>query len=178
MCPNQCVLPRHSPRCSKRAHQRTHQLARPRLWLSLMRLVLVVVLVASRSKSRQKSKNCHEVQKLQRSEKICKSHRFGGTFTKAPILRQTTRVSVRALTVFRALFARPKSSLNTTFGAIIIKALLMELLMRCHVLPQRSQTTLPHQILICGTHVLPLLLQFWRCAPEEDVPAQDQDGNA
>ena len=27
-------------------------------------------------------------------------------------------------------------------------------------------------------HVFPLLLQFWGCAPEEDVPAQDQDGNA
>ena len=33
----------------------THQLARLRLWLSLIRLVLVVLLVVSRSKSRQKS---------------------------------------------------------------------------------------------------------------------------
>ena len=27
-------------------------------------------------------------------------------------------------------------------------------------------------------YILPPLLQFWRCAPEEDGPAQDQDGNA
>ena len=99
-------------------------------------------------------------------------------FTKVPILSQRTRASIRALIVFRALFARPKSSLNTTFGVIIVKAQLIELLMRCHVLPQRSETILPHQILICGMHVLSLLLQFWRCALEEDVPAQDQDGSA
>ena len=39
---------------------------------------------------------------------------------------------------------------------------------------EESDLTLPHQILICGTHVLPPLLQFWRCAPEEDVLVQDQ----
>ena len=27
-------------------------------------------------------------------------------------------------------------------------------------------------------HVLPSLLQFWRCALEEDVQAQDQGGDA
>ena len=27
---------------------------------------------------------------------------------------------------------------------------------------------------VCKTHVLPPLLQFWRCAPEEDVLVQDQ----
>ena len=58
--------PSHSPRCSGRAHQRTHQLARPRLWLSLMGLMLVVVLLANRSKSRQK------VEELSKSPKSFK----------------------------------------------------------------------------------------------------------
>ena len=31
-----------------------------------------------------------------------------------------------------------------------------------------------HQVLICGTRVPFLLLQFWRCAPEENVLVQDQ----
>ena len=30
-----------------------------------------------------------------------------------------------------------------------------------------------HQVFICAAHVFLLLLQFWRCAPEEDVLAQD-----
>ena len=29
---------------------------------------------------------------------------------------------------------------------------------------------------VCKTHVLPPL-KFWRCAPEKDVPAQDQGGD-
>ena len=48
--PRAARLPRHSPRCSGRAHRQTHQLARPRLWLSMMGLMVVVV-VASRSKA-------------------------------------------------------------------------------------------------------------------------------
>ena len=75
----------------------------------------------------------------------------------------------------------------------------MELLMLCHVSPQweddfRAENTqiiyhlqfqlasitsissflsfiLLHQIFIYETPILPLLLQFWRCAPEEDVQA-------
>ena len=88
---------------------------------------------------------------------------------------------------------------------MINKAKLMELLMHCHVLPQRSQTlTLCTKFLsaqrtssLCYfssgihseyfgikmtrelvAHVLPPLLQFWKYAPEEDVQAQDQDGDA
>ena len=51
----------------------------------------------------KKSKNRQKVEKLQ-GLKSCKDHRFGGTFTEALIFRQRTRTSVRALTVFRALF--------------------------------------------------------------------------
>ena len=69
-------------------------------------------------------------EKPQRPES-CKSHRFRGMFTKAAILFQRTRASVGALTVFRALFAWSRSSFDTTFGAIIVKAKLIELLMRC-----------------------------------------------
>ena len=103
---------------------KTHQLARPRLWLSMMGLMVEVVLVASWSKSRQKSKNRHKVQKLQRSEKICKGHRFGGTFTEVPIFCQKTRTFDRTLIVFQALFTGPRSSLDTTFGLIINQAVL------------------------------------------------------
>ena len=35
----------HSPQCSKQTHHQTHQLARPRLWLSMMGLIMVVVVV-------------------------------------------------------------------------------------------------------------------------------------
>ena len=66
--------------------------------------------------------------KTSRAWKSCKGHRFGGTFTKAPLLWHLDR----ALIVFWALFAGPKSSLDTTFGAIIIKAKLIELLMLYH----------------------------------------------
>ena len=34
-----------------------------------------------------------------------------------------------------------------------------------------------HQVFIKETHALPPLLQFWRCAPEEDVQAQNQGGD-
>ena len=46
-------IPCHSPRCSEWAHLRTHQLARPRLWSSMMGLMVVV---ASQSKSHQNVK--------------------------------------------------------------------------------------------------------------------------
>ena len=58
--------------------------------------------------------------------------------------------------------------------------------MLCYIFPQgeedlqakNTQTLQPtaslHQVFVCKTHVLPPLLQFWRCASEEDVPAQNQ----
>ena len=49
----------------------------------------------------------------------CKGHWFGGTFTKALILRQKTRVSVKALIVFEALFTGSRSSLKTTFKQLL-----------------------------------------------------------
>ena len=50
-------LPRHSPRCSEWVHRQTHQLARPRLWLSMMGLMVVVV-VKSVEKSPKVWKIC------------------------------------------------------------------------------------------------------------------------
>ena len=103
-------------------HQQTHQLARPRLRSSMMRLMEAgVVLLANRSKSRQKVEESSKSSKNLKGLKSCKGHRFGGTFTKAPILRQRTRASVTTLIVFQALFAGPRSSLNTTFTSIIVK---------------------------------------------------------
>ena len=116
---------------------KTHQLARPRLWLSMMGLMVEVVLLANRSKIW--SKSCQKVEEsskspksLQRSEKFAKAisseerlpkHRSSVNWVRR------TRASIRALTVFQALFAGPRSSLNTTFGAITDKAKLVELLM-------------------------------------------------
>ena len=57
--------------------------------------------------------------------------------------------------VFRALFAGSRSSLNTKFGAIIVKAKLMVLLMIYHVFLPRSQSS--HRVFVCKTHVFPPL---------------------
>ena len=104
----------------------------------------LIVVVTSRSKSRQKVEKLSKSPKASKAWKICKDHRFGGMFTEVPILRQfiDTKDSVRALTVFWALFARPRSSLNTMFKSIIDKAKLMELPMLYRVFPQMSQEDL------------------------------------
>ena len=47
----------------------------------------LMMVVASRSKICQKVEKLSKVEKPQRPERS-KGHRFGGTFTKAPILRQ------------------------------------------------------------------------------------------
>ena len=75
-------------------------------------------LVKKLSKSRRIVKSLKNLKSL----KSCKSYRFGRTFTEVPILCQRTRASVRALTVFRAPFAGLRNSLDTTFGAINVKA--------------------------------------------------------
>ena len=117
-----------------------------------MRLMVAeVVLLASRSKCRQKVEKSSKSPKNLKGLKSCKGHWFGGTFIKAPVLRQQrTWASVRTLTVFWALFTWPKSHLDTTFASIIDKAKLIELLMRC-----------PHQVPICAAHMFPPLLQLW-----------------
>ena len=56
-----------------------------------------------------------------------------------PIKIRRTRVSVRALAVFRALFAMPKSFLDTIFGAMIVKAKLVKLLILCYVFFPKEQ---------------------------------------
>ena len=53
-------------------------------------------------------KSCQKVEKSSKSPKklkglkYCKGHRFGETFTEAPIVCRRTRASVIALTVFQA----------------------------------------------------------------------------
>ena len=137
---------RYSPRSSRQAHQQTHQLAWSRVRSSMMRLMIV----ANRSKSCQKIEKWSTSPKASKVWEICKGHWFGGTFIEAPIFRQRTWVFVTTLTVFRALFARPKSSRDTTFALIIDKAKLIELLMRC-----------PHQVFISAAHAFSPLLQLW-----------------
>ena len=57
----------------------------------------------------------------------------------------------------------------------------MELLMLSHIFFSKRPSFLRaslHQVFVYKTYVLCPLLQFWRCAPEEDVQAQDQGDNA
>ena len=164
----------HSPRGSGRAHQQTHQLVRPGLWSSMMRLMEVgVVLLASRSKSRQKVEESSKSPKNLKGLKSCKGHRFGGTFTKAPILRQRTRASVRALTVFQApqdLFQHHVwSNYRHSKAGRAADAL------SCFSPkePGRSSSLSPAVTngpfapkFVCKTYVLPPH-KFCRCAPEE-----------
>ena len=153
---------------------------------------LMMVVVACRSKSRQKSKNLKGLKNLQRPvvrRNICRS-------TDPPSVH-----GYKELELFR--FAGLKSSLNTTFGSIIDKAKLTKLLMLCHVFPQRSEEGLRaeniqilrrlqfsltnasifstslsltplHQVLTCGTHILPPLSVLGHVPElqEEDVQAQ------
>ena len=73
--------------------------------------------MASWSKSCQKVEESSKSPKNLKGLKCSKSHRFGGTFTKAPVFhQQKTRTSVRTLTVFRTFFAGPRSvSLHQSF---------------------------------------------------------------
>ena len=115
--------------------------ARPRLWLSLMGLMLVMVVVTSRSKSRQKV--VKKWKKPQRSEKFAKAIGSEERLPKHRSFVKKLELPLKLfLTVFRALFAGPRSSLDTTFGAITDKAKLVELLKLCRVFPQRSQEDL------------------------------------
>ena len=144
-------------------------------------------LVKKSSKSRQKVEESSKSPKNLKDLKSCKGHRFGGTFTRASILRQLdTRNSSFQLELcqfFQALFAGPKSSLNTTndyrqgkaSGAVdallrfsreakkIFKSKTLE------SFTSRNQQSLCTKVLICAAHVFPLLLRFGRCAPKEDV---------
>ena len=89
------------------------------------------MLFANRSNNRLKSR-----QKVEESSKSPKSLQRSENFAKAIGLEerlpkhrssvnwiQRTRASIRALTVFQALVARPRSSLDTTFGSINNQAL-------------------------------------------------------
>ena len=150
--------PSHSPRYSGRAHQRTHQLARLRVRSSMMRLMVV----ASWLKSRQK------VKKSSKSPKSLKGQKnFQGLLVSRIVYRSTDSPSKKALTVFRALFAWPRSSLDTTFEAIIVKAKLMELLRLCHVFFLEE----PGLFKLLCTEFLSAKRTYSlkRCAPEEDV---------
>ena len=138
-----------------------------------------------RWKSRQKVEELSKSPKNLKGLKSCKGHWFRGTFTEAPILRWRTWASVRALTVFRALFAGTRrSSFDTTFESIIDKTQLMK---QCSVtfFPSRAKKifeintqilhyrqsapasvsstsslslTPLHQVFICVAHVFPPLL--------------------
>ena len=121
-------------------------------------------------------------------------------FTKAPIFCQfdtKNSSSYQNFNSFSGFFAKPKSFLDTTFGQIIDKAKLMELVMFYHVSPQQeddfraenmqiihrlqfqlasvtgtssSLSVIPlHQVFINETPVFPSSFQFQRCVQEEDV---------
>ena len=148
----------------------------------------LMVVLASQSKSCQKVEKSSKSLKTLKSLKSCKGHRFGRTFTKAPILCQRTRTFDRVLTVFWALFAGLKNSLDTTFALIVDKAKLIELLMCClyqafiyatHAFPLLLQLSDAFRVLVIKItqelvmHVFLPIFQFWRCALKEIVLAQD-----
>ena len=90
-------------------------------------------------KSVKKSKNLKGL-------KSPKGHRFGGTFTKLPILCQLDMSFFYSSDSFSGSFAKFKSFLDTTFGAIIVKAKLIVLLMLCHVFPNRKKIFKPRTL--------------------------------
>ena len=153
-----------------------------------------LVLLASWSKSRQKVKNCQKVQKTSKVWKNCKDHRFGGMFTKTPIFRQLHKKN--------SSFRQSSDSFLSSFywaQEPLSRPLLLQLLTRqgkvnraAHALSRFSlvegkslsrehSSSLPDITngpfapkFIRKMPVLFLLLQFWRCAPEENVQAKDQ----
>ena len=109
-----------------------------------MRLMEVgVVLLAGWSKSCQKVKKSSKVEKAQKSEESQRLLVRGNIYqsTDPPsIWYRELKLLLELWQFFELFFVRPRSSLNTTFGAIIVMAKLMGLLMHYHVFPQRSQT--------------------------------------
>ena len=164
-----------------------------------MRLLGVMVELMKRLWTRLSQK----VEELSKSPKIlkslisCKYYRFGGTFTKAPILRLNTRNSSfrRSFDSFSSSFcwaqeplSRPLSLQLLTwqgkangaadalsrFSPVEGKSSSRE-----HSSPLPTITNGPSAPkFVCKTPVLPLLLQFWRCAPEENVQAKNQGRDA
>ena len=117
-----------------------------------------------------------------------KGHRLGGMFFEAPILRQRTRTSNRTLIVFSGSFCWAQELSRYHFRSDYQQSKASEavdtLLRFSPEEPGRSSnlslaiTNGPSALkFVCETHILPPL-KFWRCAPEENVPAQDQGGEA
>ena len=162
-----------------------------------MRLMKVgVVLLTSRSKSRQKVEESSKSPKNLKGPKSCKSHRFGGTFTEVPILRQLNT---------------KHSNFSYDFDSFLSSFCWAQELSRYHVWSDYRQgkasgavDALSHfsreepgrssswehsslsptrtngssaPMFVYKTLILPLL-KFWRCASEEDVPARDQGRDA
>ena len=131
------------------------------------------MLLASRSKSRQKV-----VKKVGESSKSPKSFKGLKNLQRPSVWRNVYQntdspsIGNKELELplqlsnsfLNSYFAGPRSSLNTTFGAIIVMAWLIEPPMLCHVFFQRSQNkkevlehfrhllsslTLPYQVFVC-----------------------------
>lgn len=114
-----------------------------------------------------------KVQKASKILKICKSHWFGKTFTKVPILYQftdTKNSSFRSSSdSFLSYFLLGSESFSIPYWE--------QLLSKQRVADALTYFSPEEPIFIpsffvCKLHVFPLLLQFWRCAPKEDIPAQ------
>ena len=83
-------------------------------------------------KSSKGQKNVKKSKNL-KGLKSSKGHQFGETFTEAPIPRQLDTSFFYSSDSILGFFAKPKSSPDTIFGAIIVMAKVIELLMLCHV---------------------------------------------
>ena len=164
-----------------RAHQRTHQLVRPRLRSSMMGLI---VEVASGSKNHQKVKKPQRPKKLQRSSVWRNVYQ---STNPSSIWYKKLKLPLEHWQ-FSRLFLLGLGALSIS-ALIISKTRLIEPLILCHVFLHRSQDK--KKILRHFGHLLfefnpatpssyrccarpSSLLQFWRCAPEEDILIQGQ----
>ena len=124
---------------------KTHQLARPRLWLSMMGLMVEVSDAGGKSikKSSKSRRIVKKSKKPQRSEKFAKAI---GSEERLPKHRSSVNeeleLPLQLSDSFSSSFAEPRSFLDSTFGAIIDKAKVVGLLMLCRVFPRRSQENL------------------------------------
>ena len=128
--------------------------------------------------------------------KSCKSHRFGETKLpnlqhQASLYKDWFQPSSQGRTTshcysLQELGALPTVSTKFSSSPIILPRIQrykeLKLPSAADALSRSSleepDLTLLHQVLICEKSVLPLLLQFCRCAAEKDVPTQDQlDGH-
>ena len=96
----------------------------------------------------KKSKKPQRLEKLQRSSVWRNVHQSPNLWL---IWHKELELPLNLWLFFKLFFARPRSSLDTTFGAIIVMARLIELLMLYRVFPPEETKTKKKSLDILGT---------------------------